>query len=126
MFGEVERRKEPRLHCDWVIWFAEDFNMKPYHGMIHDINTTGVAFVCYVGKNFIFEDQPIVTCFDIPSLSPGNPHRKIARTGVIRRVDELDNLLSKIHVEFYEPLPFEPVELEEINLVINTQQETIS
>jgi len=114
---QAEQRKEKRLYCDWVIWLTDDVTQKRYHGMIHDLSSGGVAFICHADDDFPQQDQNIMTYFYIPKES-GDPY-KVTRSGSVCRVNELDKFVRKVHVKFDEPLSFKPAELKSIAVSIN-------
>lgn len=118
MNGGDERRNEKRLHCDWVIWLTDENNKKRYHGMIHDLSSSGVAFICNAGDSFPQQGQQIQVYFYIPRIESGEPY-KVDRRGNVCRVIKLDKFVRKVHVKFDVPLSFKPTELKAIAVTLN-------
>ncbi|MBW8001180.1 MAG: PilZ domain-containing protein [Planctomycetes bacterium] len=108
--GQVEQRKEKRLHCDWVIWLTDPVTEKRYHGMIHDLSSGGVAFICHGDESFPQKDQHITTYFYVPEDESDAPC-KVTQMGVVCHINELDKFVRKVHVKFDEPLPFKPADM---------------
>ena len=107
-----ERRREQRLHYHWPIWFAEDFNEILSQGQMVDISSRGVAFTCHADGSCPYLSQRITTRFSVPRFGPGDSFdmASFTRTGHICRVDNINNFLHRVAVQFAEPLPFRPGE----------------
>jgi hypothetical protein len=123
MYNGGERRKEERLNCDWVIWFLNDFNQKPYHGMMHDLSSCGVSLICHADDKFPKQGQQVTTYFYIPSIESGDDPYKVVRTGKICRVTSMDKFLRRIQIQFSKPLPFTPNELKAVAMTLDNDEQ---
>ncbi len=119
MYTGTERRKEKRLHCDWVVWFSRDLNQSPCHGVIHDLSSKAISFSCHATQSFPHEGQELITYFYIPNTKLPDSLRRVTRIGRIGRIDILDKFLRRVELNFYESLPFKPSELEAVNMVLD-------
>ena len=108
----TERRREQRLHYQWPIWFAEDFNGTLSQGQMVDISSRAAAFTCYADESCPCAGQDITARFSVPRLGPDASFdmENFTRGGHICRVDEVDRFLRRVAIQFAEPLPFKPGE----------------
>jgi len=109
---ENERRSEKRLHYYWPIWFAEDFKDELSQGQMLDISSRGAAFTCYDDGSCPYPGQQITARFSVPQFGPDESFdmANFTRSGHVSRVDEVNNFVRRVAVQFAEPLPFQPGE----------------
>ena len=107
-----ERRSEQRLHYYWPIWFAEDFDGELSQGQMLDISSRGAAFTCYVDDSCPYQGQQITARFSVPCFGPNDSFdmANFTREANICRVDEMNNFVRRVAIQFAEPLPFKPGE----------------
>ncbi len=110
----TERRAEERLRYNWPIWFAEDYNDSLIQGQMVDISSGGAAFTCYADSCPRAGDH-ITTRFSVPRHGTGDAFdlANFMRSAHICRVDELSPFVRRVAVQFGEPLPFKPGEIED-------------
>lgn len=110
----AEKRAEKRLHYNWPIWFAEDYNDSLTQGQMSDISSVGAAFTCYADRCPRAGDH-ITARFSVPRHGAGEAFdlENFMRSGKIQRVDELSGFVRRVAMQFGEPLPFKPGEVEE-------------
>ncbi|NQT03457.1 MAG: hypothetical protein HQ580_15630 [Planctomycetes bacterium] len=114
----AEKRKEERLCCDWVIWLVDSVTQKRYHGMIRDLSSEGVAFICHGDDSFPQKDQNITAYFCVPKIESGDPY-EVMRNGSVCRINSLDKFVRTVYVKFEVPLSFKPAELKSIAVYRN-------
>jgi len=107
-----ERRNEQRLHYYWPIWFAEDFNENLSQGQMLDVSSRGAAFTCQDDGSCPYAGQEITARFSVPQFGPDESFdmANFTCSGNVCRVDEVNNLVRKVAIQFAEPLPFKPGE----------------
>ena len=110
----VEKRTEERLRYSWPVWFAENFNDILAQGQMVDVSSGGAAFTCYADKCPSPGEQ-ITTRFSVPRHDAKDPFdlENFIRQGHICRVDELSPFVRRVAVQFAEPLPFKPADVEQ-------------
>jgi hypothetical protein len=111
--GETtERRTEKRLRYYWPIWFAEDFDEALSQGQMIDISSRGAAFTCHDDGSCPYLGQYITARFSVPRYGPDDSFdmANFTRSGHISRIDDVNNFLRRVVVQFAEPLPFKPGE----------------
>ena len=110
----AEKRAEKRLHYNWPIWFAEDYNDSLTQGQMVDISSGGAAFTCYADGCPKAGDH-ITARFSVPRYGTDDAFdlENFMRSGKIQRVDELSPFVRRVAVQFGEPLPFKPGEIED-------------
>jgi len=110
----TERRAEERLRYNWPIWFAEDYNDSLTQGQMSDISSVGAAFTCYADSCPRAGDH-ITARFSVPRHGTGDAFdlANFMRSAHICRVDELSPFVRRVAVQFGEPLPFRPGEIED-------------
>lgn len=121
---ENERRSEQRLHYYWPIWFAEDFHGELSQGQMLDVSSGGAAFTCYDDGSCPSPGQQITARFSVPQFGPDDSFdmANFTRSGNVCRVDEVNNLIRRVAVQFAEPLPFKPGEQVNIEGEFDTHQ----
>jgi hypothetical protein len=110
-----ERRKEQRLRYYWPVWFARDLSHTLSQGQMVDISSEAAAFTCYADNDCPYLGQPIIARFSVPRYGPDDSFdmADFTREGRICRIDNVNNYLRRIAVQFAEPLPFKPGEQSE-------------
>ncbi|MDD5458102.1 MAG: hypothetical protein PHF37_01740 [Phycisphaerae bacterium] len=107
----MERRSEKRLRYNWPVWFAEDFNGMLSQGQMVDVCSGGASFNCY--DNHSVQDGKKVTArFSIPHYGTDDSFEleDCICEGHICRVDDINNFVKRVAVQFASPLPFRPGE----------------
>jgi len=112
MYKNSERRTEHRLRYRWPIWFAEDFDQELTQGQMIDISSRAAAFTCYADYSCPYLGQQITARFSVPHYGSDDSFdmENFIRSGHIYRVDDVNNFLRRIAIQFAEPLPFKPGE----------------
>lgn len=107
-----ERRKEHRLRYHWPIWFAEDFDQELTQGQMVDISSRAASFTCYGDYSCPYLGQQVTARFSVPHYGSDDSFdmENFIRAGHICRVDDINNFLRRIAIQFAEPLPFKPGE----------------
>ena len=107
-----ERRTEQRLRYYWPIWFAEKFDRALSQGQMVDISSEAAAFTCYADDGCPYLGQQITARFSVPRYGPDDSFdmENFTRSGHVCRVDDVNNYLRRVAVQFAEPLPFKPGE----------------
>jgi len=107
-----DRRKEQRLHYQWPVWFAEDFNSILSRGQMVDAASQSMAFTCYADGNCPWPGQQITARFSVPrfGLDDSFDIASFTRTSRVCRVDNVNRFIRRIVIQFAEPLPFRPGE----------------
>ena len=106
-----ERRGERRLRYHWPIWFAETFSDTLTHGQLVDVSSNGAAFTC-TAEQSPYTGQNLNARFSIPCFGPEESFEmaNFARSAHVNRVDNLNDFVRRIVIQFAEPLPFKPGE----------------
>lgn len=119
-----ERRSEQRLRYYWPIWFAEDFNDALSQGQMLDISSRAAAFTCPADDTCPYPGQEITARFSVPRFGPDDSFdmANFTRSGHISRVDDVNNFLRRVAVQFAEPLPFKPGEQTDSKTESDTQE----
>ena len=107
-----ERRREQRLRYHWPVWFAEDFNEILSQGQMVDVSSGGAAFTCHADENCPYPGQELTTRFSVPYFGDDDAFdlASFTRSGRICRVEEVNQFLRRVAIQFAEPLPFKPGE----------------
>jgi len=125
MDNTQDKRAERRLHYNWPIWFAEDYNDSLTQGQMVDISSGGAAFTCYADGCPRTGDH-ITARFSVPRYAENEAFdmENFMRTGRICRIDELSPFVRRVAVRFGEPLPFKPGEIKDTEaLAVNVNEE---
>jgi hypothetical protein len=112
MSATHERRWEQPLHYHWPIWFAEDFESELAQGQMADISSTTAAFTCYADDRCPYPGQHVTARFSVPRYGSDDSFdmEDFVRSGHICHVDEVNNILRRVVMQFTEPLSFRPGE----------------
>lgn len=113
-----ERRKERRLRYQWPIWFAEDFDEILAQGQMVDVSSEGAAFTCYADESCPYPGQQVTARFSVPWFEVDDSFgmASFTRRGHVCRVEDVNNYLRRVAMQFAEPLPFKPGEQTESEL----------
>ena len=123
-----ERRREQRLYYRRPMWYFQSLNKTRHKGQMVDISSNGMGFTCCLNeKNLLEARQKITTRLDVPLFAHDGSYDMVRfdRTGLIRRVEKLNNSLHRIALEFTQPLPFKPAEQGLPNAIIEQKLATI-
>ena len=118
MEDNSERRKERRLRYHWPVWFAEDFDEILSQGQMVDVSSEGAAFTCYSDHACPYPGQGVTARFSVPQFDSDNSFglASFTRTGKVCRVDNVNDYLRRVAIQFAEPLPFKPGEQTETEI----------
>jgi hypothetical protein len=101
-----ERRKEKRLHYELPVRFAEEADGTFYQGLMVDISSLCMAFICEADMNCPSVNQTLTLQFSIPRFGTSSAEMKqITRTGCVFRIDDLNDGRRRVAVKFDNP-PF--------------------
>ena len=116
-----KRRREDRLQYKWPVWFAEDFEQTLAEGLMVDVSSGGMAFICNDDENCPQVGQRLTARFSIPRSEQDDPSdmTSFTRTGRVLRVDSVNALLCQVAIQFEEPLSLKPCEQACIDMLHN-------
>jgi hypothetical protein len=120
----AERRMEKRLRYNWPIWFGEDFNGTLTQGQMVDVSSSGASFTCYA-DGCPSTGGHITARFSVPCHGTEDAFdlENFMRGGHVCRVDELSPFVRRVALQFNEPLPFKPGEINDTEaLVVNVDE----
>jgi len=122
-----EQRTEQRLSYRRPIQFSRDFKKTFSQAHMVDVSSGGMAFICQDGNNCPYPGQRITTHFSIPRYNSDGSFDSLTftRIGRICRVDQVNDFLRRVAVQFAEPLPFKPAEQSNAKAV-SYQQKTLN
>ncbi len=103
-----ERRKEQRLSCQEQIRFVNDFEITPSQGLMVDISSGGAAFTCRAKQNRPRVGQGVTVRLSFPLANAETAD--FIRRAHICRVDNIDNAVHRIAVQFARALPYKPAD----------------
>ena len=126
MGNEFEKRRENRLNYNWPVWFAEDYNNMLSQGQMVDISSQGAAFTCYADK-CPHNGEEITARFSVPNHHHENAFdlENFIRKGHVCRIEEIGDYVRKVAIQFAEPLPFKPGEVEKIIAQADTASQEV-
>ena len=107
-----DRRSERRLTYHWFVCFAEESDEEHYQGEMDDLSSKGAAFTCHVDEHCPYCGEKLTINFSVP-YAIDKEHfdmESFTRTGTVCRVDEINNLVRRVAMQFATPLPFKPGE----------------
>jgi hypothetical protein len=113
MEDNSERRREDRLGYQWPVWFSEDFTQTMSQGLMVDVASGGIAFVCDRRGENLSEGQHLTIRFSIPRFEGDDPTAtvSITRTGSICRIENLKDGSRRVAIQFDTPLGVRPAEV---------------
>lgn len=117
----INRRREGRLQYHWPVWFAENFEQSLAEGLMVDVSSGGMAFVCNADENCPQMGQRLTARFSIPRSEDENPSdmTSFTRTGFVLRVDVINTSLRQVAIQFEEPLSLKPCEQAGVEMLRN-------
>jgi hypothetical protein len=106
------RRREDRLQYKWPVWFAENFEQTLSEGLMVDVSSGGLAFVCNADEDCPQVGQRLTARFSIPRSEQDDPSdmTSFTRIGRVLRVDIVNTMLRQVAIQFEEPLSLKPCE----------------
>jgi hypothetical protein len=119
MEKNINNRLEERLRYQWPVLFAENFAESVSEGIMVDVSSGGMAFICRVDDNCPFLGQKLAMRFSIPRTEESNMSdmTSFTRKGCVLRVDSVNTSLLRIAIQFDEPLTLKPCEQANLELV---------
>ena len=119
MEDNKNKRMEERLQYRWPVLFAEDFAKSLSEGIMVDVSSGGLAFVCRADNNCPVLNQKLDLRFSIPRIDEDDPSAmtSFTRTGKVLRIETLNDSLRRIAIQFDTPLTLKPCEQEGIELL---------
>jgi hypothetical protein len=105
-----EKRTEQRLRYRWPVRFAAKVGQRPLRGQIVDVTSGGLAFLCHPGEDCPHPDQFVTAGFGVPHFNSHGSFDTVFfnRVGRVCRVDSLNDKVSRVAIQFAEPLFFQP------------------
>jgi hypothetical protein len=120
MMDEIKnRRREDRLEYRWPVWFAENFEQTLAEGLMVDVSSGGMAFVCNADDNCPQVGQKLTARFSIPRSEDDDSSdmTSFTRSGHVLRVDVVNAFLRQVAIQFEEPLSLKPCEQASIDMM---------
>ncbi len=116
MENTINKRMEDRLSYQWPVLFAEDFTQSLSEGVMVDVSSGGIAFMCRADENCPSLGQQIQTRFSIPYTEKGDNSAmtSVTRTGRVLRVEDINSSLRRVAIQFNQPLTLKPCEQADI------------
>ncbi len=113
MDDSSERRQEERLDYRWPVWFSEDFTQTMCQGLMVDVASGGIAFICDRGGGSLSDGQHLTIRFSIPRFEGDDPTAtvSITRTGNICRIENRTDGSRRVAIQFDTPLAVRPAEV---------------
>jgi hypothetical protein len=121
----LKKRAEERLCYKWPVLFARDFTEAVSEGVMTDVSSGGIAFLCRADDNCPQVGQELALRFSIPR-SDGDDlsdMMSFTRTGRVLRIEEHSNSLRQVAIQFNEPLTLKPYQEVGTNIVNNKNVE---
>ena len=106
------RRIEARLCYQWPVLYAQDFKQTLSEGLMVDVSSGGLAFMCREDENCPQVGQKLVTRFSIPRSQEEDfsAMTSFTRSGLVLRVDHINSSLCQVAIQFDESLSLKPSE----------------
>jgi hypothetical protein len=119
MENTKNRRLEERLQYKWPVLFAEDFTESLSEGVMVDVSSGGLAFLCRADDNCPFQGQKLVMRFSIPRVDDedSSAMTSFTRKGQVLRIESVNSSLRRVAIQFETPLTLKPCEQAGINLI---------
>jgi hypothetical protein len=104
------KRAEERLCYKWPVLFARDFAEAVSEGVMTDVSSGGISFLCKADENCPQVGQELALRFSIPHSDKDDSFdmTSLSRTGQVLRVEKKSDSYCQIIVQFNEPLTFKP------------------
>ena len=108
----TEKRKEQRLHYRWPVKLMSKSTGGAFPGQMVDICSLGAAFYCHAGDSCPGKGQQVAASFSVPRVGSGSRLDKadFTRVGQVCRVNDVNNLVRQVAIQFANPLSFKPGE----------------
>ncbi|MHC4132103.1 MAG: PilZ domain-containing protein [Planctomycetota bacterium] len=108
----TEKRRENRLDYHWLMQYAKSVKQPLLQGRMVDLSSKGAAFICIANHSCPQKDQLVTTRFSVPRFDSSKTFDSTSykRIGRVCRVDNINNNLHRIAIQFARPLPFKPGE----------------
>ena len=112
------KRIEERLSYKWPVIFAEDFTESVSEGVMIDISSGGLAFICRT-DDCPKLGQQLAARFSIPRADEDELSTMTSFTRICRvlRIEKINASLRRIAIQFDEPLTLKPCEQAGIDLI---------
>ena len=104
------KRAEDRLCYRWPVLLAKDFTEAVSEGVMINVSSGGIAFLCKNDENCPQEGQDLALRFSIPRSEEDDPSAimSFTRTGRVLRIDVQSHSLRQVAIQFDEPLSLKP------------------
>jgi hypothetical protein len=105
-------KREGRLQYRWPIWFGKDVTHLGFHGLMVDVSSGGIAFMCRTEDCRLHEGQPLTVRFSVPRFDDHDPEGTVGvtRTGQICQVADAGGGTCHVGFQFDTPLSLKPAE----------------
>jgi len=112
MVNAKQKRTEERLQYHWFIQFANNIKEPLSQGRLVDLSSGGASFICYANNKCPAVGKLVTTYFSVPRFDSKKPFdtSNFNRIGRVCRVDDENEFLRRVAVQFAKPLPFKPGE----------------
>lgn len=101
-----ERRREERLHYELPVWFAQGSEEPSCKGIMVDISSGGMAFICDADENCPSMGQQLTLRFSVPRNGRDcSDMYEITRTGCVFRTNDISESRQRLAIKFDNP-PF--------------------
>jgi len=96
-------------------------------GQMVDVSSRAAAFTCYMRDFCPTEDQQITARFSVPKYGAEDSFgmADFVKTGSVSRIDRMNDLVSRVVLQFHEPLHFKPGEQAPSRTQENARQEPV-
>ena len=113
------KRAEERLRYQWPVLFAKDFTEAVSEGVMTDVSSGGISFLCKSDENCPQVGQELALRFSIPCSGEEDPFdmTSLTRTGRVLRVEIHSSTYSQVVMQFNEPLTLKPCQKAGISLM---------
>jgi hypothetical protein len=128
MDNNSQRRREERLDYQWPVWFSENFTQTMAQGLMVDVASGGIAFICDHSGADLKDGQHLTIRFSIPRFEGDDPTAtvSITRTGNIRRIEDLKDGSRRVAIEFDTPLAVRPAEVSSLKARCSEAQDPVA
>ena len=113
------KRLEERLSYKWPVLFAEDFTKSIHEGVMVDVSSGGLAFLCRADEYCPEPGNQLAMRFSIPLTEEDAPSEmtSFTRTGKVLRIDCVNSSLRRVAIQFNEALTLKPFEQAKIDMM---------
>jgi hypothetical protein len=119
------KRTEERLCYRWPVLFARDFTEAVSDGVMTDVSSGGISFLCKADDNCPQVDQELALRFSIPRFEDDDSSDMMSftRTGRVLRIEIYSNSLRQVAIQFNEPLTLKPYQEASIRFIHSKNSE---